>query len=198
MNDAAMTVVIASGNKGKLAELQHALAPLQWQLRPQSDWQVPEADETGSTFVENALIKARNACEHTGVAAIADDSGLVVPALGGEPGIRSARYSGKGDEGNNALLLDRMQRFKDDQRDAFFIAVVVFLRHPEDPTPVIAEGRWHGRIAAAPAGSGGFGYDPLFIPAGTDRRAAEMTKEEKSAESHRGLAIASLRSQLGL
>jgi XTP/dITP diphosphohydrolase len=198
MNDAAMTVVIASGNKGKLAELQHALAPLQWQLRPQSDWQVPEADETGSTFVENALIKARNACEHTGVAAIADDSGLVVPALGGEPGIRSARYSGKGDEGNNALLLDRMQRFKDDQRDAFFIAVVVFLRHPEDPTPVIAEGRWHGRIAAAPAGSGGFGYDPLFIPAGTDRRAAEMAKEEKSAESHRGLAIASLRSQLGL
>jgi XTP/dITP diphosphohydrolase len=189
--------VLASGNPGKLAELQHALSPLGWALRPQSDWQVPEAEETACTFVENALIKARHAAEHTGLAAIADDSGLVVPALGGDPGIRSARYSGGGDAENNALLLERMALLSGDDRKAFFIAVVVLLRAPDDPTPVIAEGRWHGRIATQPCGDLGFGYDPLFVVEGDGRHAAELSKDEKTALSHRGIAIAALRSQLG-
>lgn len=191
------TIVLASGNRGKLAELQHALAPLEWVLKPQSEWQVPEAAETASTFVENALIKARNAAAHTGLPAIADDSGLVVPALGGEPGIRSARYSGGDDGDNNALLLERMASLSGDDRSAFFIAVVVLLRAPDDPTPLIAEGRWHGRIATRPFGDQGFGYDPLFIIDGDGRHAAELCKDEKSAQSHRGLAIAALRAQLG-
>lgn len=191
-------VVLASGNKGKLAELQHALAPLGWSLRPQSEWQLPEAEETGTTFIENALIKARHAATLTGLPALADDSGLVVPELGGEPGIRSARYSGEGDEGNNRLLLQRMATLSGEARAAFFIAVVVLLRDADDPTPVIAEGRWHGSIATAPSGDGGFGYDPLFIPAGMTRRAADLSREEKSALSHRGIAIQSLRQQLGL
>ncbi|MEE4204410.1 MAG: RdgB/HAM1 family non-canonical purine NTP pyrophosphatase [Halieaceae bacterium] len=190
-------IVLASGNPGKLAELQHALSPLGWALRPQSDWQVPEAEETACTFVENALIKARHAAEHTGLAAIADDSGLVVPALGGDPGIRSARYSGGGDAENNALLLERMALLSGDDRKAFFIAVVVLLRAPDDPTPVIAEGRWHGRIATQPCGDLGFGYDPLFVVEGDGRHAAELSKDEKTALSHRGIAIAALRSQLG-
>ncbi len=196
--EASQEIVLASGNRGKLAELQHALAPLGWQLRPQSDWDIPEADETGSTFVENALIKARNAANLIGLPAIADDSGLVVPALGGEPGLRSARYSGHGDAANNTLLLDRMRGLSGEQRGAFFIAVVVMLQHADDPTPLIAEGRWQGHIAETPSGDGGFGYDPLFVPAGGDRHAAELSKAEKSAHSHRGHAIQALRQQLGL
>ena len=191
------TIVLASGNRGKLAELQHALDPLNWVLKPQSAWQVPEAEETASTFVENALLKARNATVHTGLPAIADDSGLVVPALGGEPGIRSARFSGGDDSDNNALLLERMASLSGEDRSAFFIAVVVLLRAPDDPTPLIAEGRWHGRIATQPCGDQGFGYDPLFIVDGDGRHAAELSKDEKSAQSHRGLAIAALRAQLG-
>ena len=196
--ETSQEVILASGNRGKLAELQHALSPLGWQLRPQSDWDIPEADETGSTFVENALIKARNATHLIGLPAIADDSGLVVPALGGEPGLRSARYSGHGDDANNQLLLERMSGLTGGQRSAFFIAVVVMLQHADDPTPLIAEGRWSGRIAETPSGQGGFGYDPLFVPEGSNRHAAELSKAEKSAHSHRGHAIQSLRQQLGL
>lgn len=195
---AGMQVVLASGNRGKLAELQHALAPLGWQVQPQAAWQVSEAEETASTFVENALIKARNAAGQTGLPALADDSGLVVPALGGEPGLRSARYSGGGDVDNNALLLERMASLQGDKRRAFFIAVVVMLQSVDDPTPLIAEGRWYGHIAMAPCGELGFGYDPLFVPDGGDRHAAQFSKEEKSAASHRGRAIASLRAQLAI
>lgn len=198
MTGTPATVVLASGNSGKLAELQHALGPLGWQLKPQSGWNTPEADETASTFVENALIKARNAAHHTSLAALADDSGLVVPALGGAPGIRSARFSGEGDAGNNALLLERMAALSGADRAAFFIAVVVLLKAADDPTPIIAEGRWHGHIANAPSGSQGFGYDPLFVPNGMDRHAAELDRDEKTRLSHRGLAIASLRRQLGV
>jgi XTP/dITP diphosphohydrolase len=194
----ADTVVLASGNRGKLAELQHALGPLGWTLRPQSEWSIPEAEETAATFVENALIKARHAAALCGHPAIADDSGLVVPALDGAPGIYSSRFSGQGDDANNALLLQRMQGLGGEQRAAFFIAVVVWMRSPEDPTPVIAEGRWHGQIAEVPSGDGGFGYDPLFIPNGLQRSAATLSKEEKTALSHRGIALRALSHQLGL
>lgn len=184
--------VLASGNPGKLLELQDALAMTRWELVNQSVFDVPEAEETGLTFVENALIKARNAAQHTGLAAIADDSGLVVPALDGAPGIYSARYSGHGDVANNEKLLQAMCNFDGAQRRARFICVLVFLRHPEDPLPIIAEGYWDGFIANAPCGHAGFGYDPIFLPEGQIRHAAELTKHEKRALSHRGQAVKAL------
>ena len=161
-------------------------------MSPQADHGVPEVAETGVTFVENALIKARHACRATGYAALADDSGLVVPALGGDPGLRSARYSGHGDQANNALLLENMAPLSGEDRSAFYIAVLVILRHADDPSPLIAEGRWSGSIATAPRGDGGFGYDPLFIPDGESRHAAELTADEKNLISHRGKALNSL------
>ena len=127
---------------------------------------------------------------------MADDSGLVVPVLGGDPGLRSARYSGEGDKRNNALLLKNMAQYSGGQRAAFYIAVIVFLRHADDPTPIIAEGRWSGQIAKAPRGDGGFGYDPLFIPEGSGRHAAELTAKEKNRVSHRAKAVHSLIKQL--
>ncbi len=184
--------VLASGNPGKLLELQDALAMTRWELVNQSVFDVPEAEETGLTFVENALIKARNAAQHTGLAAIADDSGLVVPALDGAPGIYSARYSGHGDVANNEKLLQAMCNFDGAQRRARFICVLVFLRHAEDPLPIIAEGHWDGFIANAPCGHAGFGYDPIFLPEGQIRHAAELTKHEKRALSHRGQAVKAL------
>ena len=184
--------VLASGNPGKLLELQDALAMTRWELVNQSVFDVPEAEETGLTFVENALIKARNAAQHTGLAAIADDSGLVVPALDGAPGIYSARYSGHGDVANNEKLLQAMCNFDGAQRRARFICVLVFLRHAEDPLPIIAEGHWDGFIANAPCGHAGFGYDPIFLPEGQIRHAAELTKHEKRALSHRGQAVKTL------
>ena len=184
--------VLASGNPGKLLELQDALAMTRWELVNQSVFDVPEAEETGLTFVENALIKARNAAQHTGLAAIADDSGLVVPALDGAPGIYSARYSGHGDVANNEKLLQAMCNFDGAQRRARFICVLVFLRHAEDPLPIVAEGHWDGFIANAPCGHAGFGYDPIFLPEGQIRHAAELTKHEKRALSHRGQAVKAL------
>ena len=184
--------VLASGNQGKLLELQDALAITRWTLVNQSDLEVPEADENGLTFVENALIKARNAAVHTGLAAIADDSGLVVPALGGAPGIYSARYSGQGDAANNEKLLHAMRELKGEQRRARFVCVLVFLRHATDPLPLIAEGRWEGFISRDPCGEGGFGYDPVFLPEGQARHAAELSKQEKRALSHRGKAVTML------
>lgn len=184
--------VLASGNPGKLLELQDALAMTRWELVNQSVFDVPEAEETGLTFVENALIKARNAAQHTGLAAIADDSGLVVPALDGAPGIYSARYSGHGDVANNEKLLQAMCDFDGAQRRARFICVLVFLRHAEDPLPIVAEGHWDGFIANAPCGHAGFGYDPIFLPEGQIRHAAELTKHEKRALSHRGQAVKAL------
>ena len=154
--ETAPLLIIASHNAGKIKEFQQVLGP-HWRVKPQADFGVTEAEETGSTFVENALIKARHACLATGHAALADDSGLVVPALGGAPGLRSARYSGSGYEDNNTLLLNNMATLQGTHRQAFYIAVVVLLRNAQDPTPLIAEGRWYGRIADAPRGEGGFG-----------------------------------------
>ena len=177
--------------KGKIREFTEILGN-HWEISPQGDHGVPEVAETGTTFVENALIKARHACRATGCAALADDSGLVVPALGGNPGLRSARYSGNGDQANNALLLENMAPFSGADRSAFYIAVLVMLQHADDPSPLIAEGRWSGFIATAPRGDGGFGYDPLFIPDGESRHAAELTAEEKNLISHRGKALTRL------
>ena len=188
-------LVIASHNQGKIKEFHEVLGD-RWRITPQGELGVSEAAETGLTFVENALLKARHACIATGCASLADDSGLVVPALGGEPGLRSARYSGKGDKGNNALLLANMASLTGHHRAAFYVAVVVLLQHAEDPTPVIAEGRWFGKIAEAPRGKGGFGYDPLFIPEGSETHAAELSSQEKNAVSHRAQAVSSLIQQL--
>jgi len=184
-------LIIASHNTGKIKEFQQVLGAL-WRVQPQADFAVTEAEETGSTFVENALIKARHACLQTGHAALADDSGLVVPALGGAPGLRSARYSGSGYEDNNTLLLNNMAGLQGANRHAFYIAVLVLLRDAQDPTPLIAEGRWQGRIANVPRGEGGFGYDPIFIPEGGSLHAAEMTPDEKNRISHRAKAISTL------
>ena len=184
-------LIIASHNTGKIKEFQQVLGS-HWRVQPQADFAVTEAEETGSTFVENALIKATHACLQTGHAALADDSGLVVAALGGAPGLRSARYSGSGYEDNNTLLLKNMASLQGASRQAFYIAVVVLLREAQDPTPLIAEGRWHGRIANAPRGESGFGYDPIFIPEGGTLHAAELSPEEKNRVSHRAKAISTL------
>lgn len=189
-------LVIASHNAGKISEFKDVLGGL-WEVWPQSEYGVSEVPETGSTFVENALIKARHACASTHCAALADDSGIVVPALGGDPGLRSARYSGAGDQANNELLLTNMASLTGSQRAAFYIAVLVLLRYPDDPTPLIAEGRWYGQIAKGARGTGGFGYDPLFIPDGDSRHAAELSSDEKNRVSHRAQALTRLLEQLG-
>ena len=194
-DDPLPRLIIASHNPGKIREFQAVLGH-RWQVCPQTDLNVGDVEETGSTFVENALIKARHACARTRCAALADDSGLVVPALGGAPGLRSARYSGGGDEANNALLLKNMATLEAEDRTAFYVAVVVLLEHAEDPTPLIAEGRWHGRIATAPRGTGGFGYDPLFVADGYEQHAAELSAEEKNRVSHRAVAVHQLLQQL--
>ena len=194
-DDPLPRLIIASHNPGKIREFQAVLGH-RWQVCPQTDLNVGDVEETGSTFVENALIKARHACARTRCAALADDSGLVVPALGGAPGLRSARYSGGGDEANNALLLRNMATLEAEDRAAFYVTVVVLLEHAGDPTPLIAEGRWHGSIATAPRGTGGFGYDPLFLPDGYEQHAAELSSEEKNRVSHRALAVKQLLQQL--
>lgn len=184
-------LVLATGNKGKLAELSALLAPFDWQVLPQSDFQVPDAIEDGLSFIENALIKARHASRLTGLPAIADDSGLAVDALGGAPGIYSARYAGEhGNDLKNLqqLLLD-LKAVPQGKRAAQFHCVLAFVRHAEDPVPVIAHGIWHGQIAFAAAGSGGFGYDPVFLPDDSEGSAAELTAEQKKQLSHRGKAL---------
>ena len=194
-DDPLPRLIIASHNPGKIREFQAVLGH-RWQVCPQTDLNVGDVEETGSTFVENALIKARHASARTRCAALADDSGLVVPALGGAPGLRSARYSGGGDEANKALLLKNMATLEAVDRAAFYVAVVVLLEHADDPTPLIAEGRWHGRIATAPRGTGGFGYDPLFVADGYEQHAAELSAEEKNRVSHRAVAVQQLLQQL--
>lgn len=192
------TIVLASGNAGKLAELQRILDPLGVTLRPQSDYAVPEVDETGLTFVENALLKARAASAHSGHPAIADDSGLEVDALQGAPGIRSARFAGSGgDAANNAKLLEALASVPEAQRTARYQCVLVYLRHPEDPTPLICSGSWEGWILQAPRGSGGFGYDPLFWVHEHGCSAAELDPAEKNRISHRARASAALLEALG-
>jgi XTP/dITP diphosphohydrolase len=194
-DDAQPRLIIASHNLGKIREFQAVLGG-RWQVCPQAELGVGGKEETGSTFVENALIKARHACAQTRCAALADDSGLVVPALGGAPGLRSARYSGSDDEANNALLLKNMATLEAEDRAAFYVTVVVLLKHADDPTPLIAEGRWHGHIATTPRGTSGFGYDPLFVPEGYEEHAAELASEEKNRVSHRALAVQKLLTQL--
>ncbi|MAL94819.1 MAG: non-canonical purine NTP pyrophosphatase, RdgB/HAM1 family [Haliea sp.] len=191
------TIVLASGNAGKLAELQRILAPLGVTLRPQSDYRVPEVEETGLTFVENALLKARAAAIHSGLPAIADDSGLEVDALQGAPGIRSARYAEGGDAANNAKLLEALDGVPESGRTARYQCVLVYLRHPADPTPLICNGSWEGRILAAPRGDGGFGYDPLFWVPECGCSAAELDAAEKNRISHRARASAAMLEALG-
>ena len=198
MADTGHTVVLASGNAGKLRELTAMLEPLGWQVRPQSEWQVPEAVEDGLGFIENALIKARHASRRTGLPALADDSGLVVDALDGAPGIHSARYAGPGadDDTNNRKLLAALEGVPEDRRTAHFYCVVAMVRHAADPAPLVAIGRWDGRILDAPTGSGGFGYDPLFRVDTHGCSSAELPPRVKNAISHRGQALAALVRQL--
>lgn len=193
---------MASGNKGKLAELSNALAPLHIKLTAQSEYNVSEADETAVTFIENALIKARHACQSTGLPALADDSGLVVPVLNGAPGIYSARYAQvqgsdkPTDRDNIDKLLLALQNHSGEARSARFVCVLAFLEHAEDPEPVIATGHWSGSITNSVEGDGGFGYDPVFYCPQTGMTAAAMGKERKASISHRSAAISSLLQQL--
>ena len=190
-------VVLASGNAGKLREFAQMLAGSGTELVAQSEFAVEPPPETAPTFVENALTKARKVARSAGLPAIADDSGLEVDALGGAPGVHSARYAGAGgdDEANIRKLLTALENVAPPRRTARFRAVLVYLRHAADPAPVIAEGVWEGRVAAAPRGTGGFGYDPVFeLPDG--RTAAELSPDEKNRLSHRAQALAELRRRL--
>ncbi len=185
-------IVLASNNAGKVREFQRLFAPLHIEIVPQGDLGVPEAEEPHVTFLENALAKARHASTLTGMPALADDSGICVSALNGAPGVYSARYAGppKSDERNNLKLLDALSGVAD--RRAFYYAVLVMVRHGDDPRPLIAEGRLDGEILLAPRGEGGFGYDPLFYLSALGKTVAELTPEEKNPISHRGRALASL------
>ncbi len=189
-------IVIASNNAGKLREIDNLLSPLGYTLRPQADFAVTQACEPYPTFIENCLGKARHAAKSTGLPALADDSGLCVRALGGDPGVHSARYAGQTatDGANNAKLLASLAGIA--QRDAYYYCVMVYLRHADDPQPLIAEGRWHGMIIDEARGSGGFGYDPHFYIPQLDKTAAELGMAEKNAISHRGKALSSLAAQL--
>ncbi len=212
------SLVIATGNAGKLKEIQHILAPWQWQVHSQKEFKVSDADETGLSFVENAIIKARHACAHTGLPALADDSGLEVDALQGAPGIYSARYAcfggaafgeagigGAGlgadadvtgveatDERNNAKLLAALREVPEPLRTARFQCVMVLMRHAADPTPLICQGTWEGRIVFAPAGDNGFGYDPLFWVESHGCTSAQLQPAIKNRISHRGQALLKL------
>lgn len=188
------TIVLASSNVGKIQEFSHMFANLDIQIRPQSDWQVEAADESGLTFVENALIKARHACTHTQLPALADDSGLVVDALNGAPGIYSSRYGGinANEKTYTQKLLDDLAAVPQKQRSARFVCVLVYMRHALDPTPLIAQATWEGEILTARQGSGGFGYDPVFYVPEKRCAAAELKPEDKHALSHRGKALKQL------
>lgn len=193
-----MRLVLASGNSGKLIELRELLADAGIALHAQSEFGVEDAEETGLTFVENAILKARHAARATGLPALADDSGLCVDALGGAPGLYSARYAGvHGDAaGNIAKLLTALRDVPEAARGARFVCVLALLRHAEDPQPLIAEGVWEGRILDAPRGGGGFGYDPVFFDPLLGQGAAELDPAHKHRISHRGRALAQLRAAL--
>lgn len=185
-------VVLASGNAGKLRELSGILAPLGMQLESQAHYQVPEVEETGLSFVENALIKAREAARVSGLPAIADDSGLEVDYLQGAPGIHSARYSGAGDEANNSKLLAALAGLPPEQRGARFQCALVYMRHALDPMPLVCQASWEGRILDAPRGKNGFGYDPLFYVPERQCSSAELPAGLKNQISHRAKASALL------
>ncbi len=185
-------LVIASGNAGKLREIARILAPLDIQAVPQSEFNVPDCPEPHVTFVENCLAKARHASLHSGLPALADDSGICVEALGGAPGVFSARYAGepKSDQRNNEKLVAALQGMAN--RRAHYTCVMVFVRHPDDPEPVIAEGRWFGEIIDTPRGQNGFGYDPYFLVPEYGKTGAELDEDTKNAISHRGQALRDL------
>ncbi|TVM05492.1 MAG: RdgB/HAM1 family non-canonical purine NTP pyrophosphatase [Halomonas sp.] len=187
-------LILASGNAGKLKEFNQLLAPLGLDVRPQADFGVGDVPETGLTFVENALIKARAASQASGLPALADDSGLEVDALDGAPGIYSARYGGepKSDERNNAKLLEALSHYAEGQRSGRYWCVLVYLRHPEDPVPIIVQRSWEGEILTGPRGEGGFGYDPLFWLPDQGTTVAELPAERKNRLSHRGRALQAL------
>ncbi len=191
-------VVIATGNRGKLAELLRLLSPLGLEPVAQSQFGLDGVEENAPTFIENALLKAREASRVSGLPAIADDSGLEVDALDGEPGVHSARYAGEhgDDAANNRKLLAELLARPGVSRSANFRCVAVYLRHPDDPAPLIGQGVWHGEIATAPCGSGGFGYDPLFLLPDRGLTAAELGPELKNRLSHRGKALDALVRQL--
>ena len=186
------TLVLASNNAGKLKEFGHLLAQIDFDVRPQGEFDVPEAEEPYLTFVENALAKARHAARLTGLPALADDSGVCVNALGGAPGVLSARYAGepKSDAANNLKLVADLASHAD--KSAYYYCVLVFVRHADDPQPVIADGRWNGLIINEPRGAGGFGYDPYFLLPERNKTAAEFSAAEKNAVSHRGQALRAL------
>ncbi|MFB3116775.1 MAG: RdgB/HAM1 family non-canonical purine NTP pyrophosphatase [Gammaproteobacteria bacterium] len=184
-------IVFASGNAGKVREIGQLLEGLSIDVLPQSDFNVPEIEETGCTFVENAILKARNAAHHTGLAVIADDSGIVVDVLQGRPGIVSARFAGVGasDEDNLNKLIEMIKPFPEEQRTARFICSMVYLRHEYDPVPIIAQGVWEGQLITDPIGSNGFGYDPMFYVSSQQCTSAELALEIKNKLSHRGQAL---------
>ncbi|MCO6555321.1 MAG: XTP/dITP diphosphatase [Gilliamella sp.] len=187
-------IVLATNNQGKVNELQTLLANAGFDIIAQSQFNIPDADETGLTFIENALLKARHTAKLTGLPAIADDSGLAVDALDGQPGIYSARYAGEhgNDKSNNQKLLKALQNIPKEKRTAYFYCALVFMRHENDPTPIICLGKWDGLILNEEQGDGGFGYDPLFYVPELGCTAAQLTKEQKSQISHRGQALKQL------
>ncbi len=197
-------IVLASGNKGKLAEFAHLFSPMQISIIAQGELGVQDVPETGTTFVENAIIKARHACQVTGLPALSDDSGLVVEALGGAPGIYSSRYSESSpgaDDASDAANIDKLLNALADSpagaaRRAHFMCVLVFMRHADDPTPLICQGQWQGEIALQRAGEHGFGYDPVFYCPQLQQHAAQCSKAEKATVSHRALALHALLQQM--
>lgn len=191
-------IVFASGNAGKVREVSQLLEGLSIEILPLSKFNVPEIEETGLTFIENALLKARNAAHHTGLPTIADDSGIAVDVLHGRPGIYSARFAGVGasDEDNLKKLIDMIKPFPEEQRTARFICSMVYLRHKDDPVPIIAQGVWEGHLLIEPKGSNGFGYDPMFYVSSQQCTSAELSPEIKNKLSHRGQALMQLLDKL--
>jgi len=185
-------LVIASSNAGKLREIGQILAPLGMEVIPQSAFKVPQAEEPYASFIENALAKARHAARLTGLPALADDSGICVDALGGAPGVASAHFAGapRSDARNNRKLLEMLEA--ENNRRAHYYCVMVLMRHGDDPQPLVAEGEWRGEILREPRGSGGFGYDPLFLDPALGKTGAELSPEQKNRVSHRGKALAAL------
>ncbi|HHB92284.1 MAG TPA: RdgB/HAM1 family non-canonical purine NTP pyrophosphatase [Thioploca sp.] len=191
-------IIIASGNKGKLREFNQILQKFAFEVIPQSQYQVPEVAETGLTFVENALIKARNAAQYTGFPAISDDSGIEIDALGGSPGIYSARFAGENatDDDNNKLLVKKLTNIAEEKRTARYHCVIVYMQHANDPMPLICQGSWEGIILLKPRGQNGFGYDPFFYLPTHNCTAAELLPEVKNQLSHRGQALRTLQMRL--
>ncbi|MHB1232117.1 MAG: RdgB/HAM1 family non-canonical purine NTP pyrophosphatase [Burkholderiales bacterium] len=185
-------LVIASNNPGKLREIERILQPLGMEILPQSAFNIPEAEEPYCTFIENCLAKARHASEHSGLPALADDSGICVDALNGAPGVYSARFAGepKSDDRNNEKLIELLKH--ETNRKAHYYCVIILVRYPHDPQPIIAEGAWHGEIIDTPRGSGGFGYDPYFLVPSLGKTGAELPLDVKNGMSHRGQALAAL------